>query len=103
DSRGQALTTAEEVGEPHSTHDQGGEIEHTRDLDQSTQEEERGPRVRIGRVDELHEEGDEEEDGLRVEQADGQSATKGLRCPDPGSVRPAPSLLCQDCGTPGPV
>ena len=46
--------------------------------------QERDDRVGVGRVDELHEEGDEEEDRLGVEQADHQRATVGPLAAGPG-------------------
>lgn len=73
----QSRPASEGTRQPRPAEYQRGEIEEARDLRERAQHDERDRRVRVPRVDELHEEGDEEQDRLGIEQADDERPPKG--------------------------
>jgi diguanylate cyclase (GGDEF)-like protein len=76
---GGAPMAAELRGQASASKDQRGQIQHTADLHDDAEDDEGQRRVGVGRIDELDEEGHEEQDRLRVHQADQQRGTKRVR------------------------
>ena len=70
---------AELRGQARAGEDESGQVEHAADLHDHAQDHEGQRRVRVGWIDELDEEGHEEEDRLRVHQADDERGAEGVR------------------------